>query len=82
MPGEVAKPQQSQSVVHPSKQDSQGLVSYVISEPEKNLLRSAVPQSSMRPVVIILPQVTAEAILGLFDVLVLRPYDFFVFQAG
>lgn len=47
-----------------------------------HLPRSAIAQSSMRPVVIVLPQVTPDAFPGFFQVSVFRQSDFFLFQAA
>ena len=68
--------------MHPSKLDSQGRVVEVTFKTNEDLARSAVGQSAMGSVVIVLPQVAPEAFPGFVEVLVLRQSDFFLLRAA
>lgn len=68
--------------MHPSELDTQGRVCQVTFKADEGLARSAVTQPSMRSVVIILPQVTADAIAGFFKIPLLGQSEFLFLQAA
>src|SRR6202162_6392069 len=70
------------AVVLPTNLDSQGLFFWYTCESQESLVRSAILDSAVRPVVIVLLDPTSDRCSRFFQAPILRRPDFLLFQAA